>query len=211
MTPLQKYIYYLHILKIEEVILPKQTIHSFGLKPIKANTKLKKDDNVLTMLKENSPFFYFNYECSTINDYMTASFLELIKNNYNILKCKNCGKYFIAYNRTDTLYCDRTSPQNTSKSCKKYAIDQAWQEKIKNEADWHCLYRKVYMSLQMKARRSNGYKPLEQKFENFKNDAKKWKKEIKEHKKTDKDFLQWLQILDKNKKAGIYFLSLFGD
>lgn len=192
-SPFQNYIFYLYKNKIEEKILLKQTISSFGLKPKKANNKLLKSDDILVMLKENSPFFYFNYECSSIAEYLTASFLELIKNNYNILKCKNCGKYFIAYKRTDTLYCDRISPQDISKTCKKYAIVQAWQEKIKDETDWHCLYRRVYQSLQMKARRNAGHKQSNQKFEDFKKEAKIWKKDIKEHKKTDKEFLNWLQ------------------
>ncbi len=196
-TPLQKYIYYLHKFKIEEVILPKQTINSFGLKPIKASSKLIKSDDILVMLKENSPFFYFCYECSTIEEYLTASFLELIKNNYNILKCKNCGKYFIAYKRTDTLYCDRISPQDVLKTCKKYAIEQTWLEKIKDETDWHCLYRRVYQSLQMKARRNEGHKPSKQKFEDFKKEAKEWKKEIKKHHKTDEEFVRWLQSFRK--------------
>ena len=163
------------------------------MKPKKAHDKLLKNDDILIMLQKNSPFFYFSYECSTIDEYLTASFLQLIENNYSILKCNNCGKYFIAYNRSDTLYCDRISPQNDLKTCKKYAIEQAWQEKIKDETDWHCLYRRVYQSLQMKARRNKGHKPSEQKFEYFKEEAKKWKKEIKEHKKTDKEFVYWLQ------------------
>lgn len=193
MTPFQKYIYYLHKFEIEKVMLPKQTIISFGLKPKKAHDKLLKNDDILIMLQKNSPFFYFSYNCSTIDEYLTASFLQLIENNYSILKCNNCGKYFIAYNRSDTLYCDRTSPQNDLKTCKKYAIEQAWQEKIKDETDWHCLYRRVYQSLQMKARRNKGHKPSEQKFEYFKEESKKWKKEIKEHTKTDKEFVCWLQ------------------
>lgn len=192
-TPFQKYIYYLHKYKIEKVNLPKQTINSFGLKPIKSASKLIKNDDILVMLKENSPFFYFSYECKNIDEYFTASFFQLIENNYNILKCKNCGKYFIAYKRTDTLYCDRISPQDMSKTCKKYAVEKAWQEKIKDETDWHCLYRKVYMSLQMKMKRNPGHKLSEQKFEDFKKEAKQWKKEIKEHKKNDRDFLLWLQ------------------
>lgn len=192
-TPLQNYIYYLHKSGIGEVILPEQKISSFGLKPLKDSSKLIKDDNILVMLKENSPFLYFSYECSTIEEYMTASFLEIIKSKYLILKCKNCGKYFVPYNRADTLYCDRASPQDATKSCKKYGITLTWQEKIKDEADWHCLYRRVYQSLQMKARRNEGHKPSEQKFEEFKKEAKNWKKEIKEHTKTDKDFVRWLQ------------------
>lgn len=181
MTLLQKYIYYLYRSKTEEVILPKQTI----------SLKLEKNSNKLDT--ENSPYLYFTYECLNINDYMITTFLQLIENNYLILKCKNCNKYFIPYKRTDTLYCDRTSPQDDTKTCKKYAIELAWNEKIKDETDWHCLYRRVYQSLQMKAKRKPNDPLLKKIFEDFKKDAKEWKKAIKECKKTDEEFLYWLQ------------------
>lgn len=188
-TRLQSYIYYLHISKIEEVILPKQTISSFGL-----NSKKKySNENILVMLQEKSPYLYYNYQCSNINDYCTASFLQLIENNYLILKCKNCNKYFIPYKRTDTYYCDRQAPQDNTKTCKKYAIELAWNEKIKDENDWHCLYRRVYQSLQLKAKRNLNNLQLQQNFDNFKTNSKEWKKAIKEGKKTDEEFLQWLQ------------------
>lgn len=180
-TLLQKYIYYLDKSKIEEVILPKQTI----------SLKLERNSNKLDT--ENSPYLYFTYECLNINDYMITAFLQLIENNYLILKCKNCSKYFIPYKRTDTLYCDRTSPQDDTKTCKKYAIELAWNEKIKDETDWHCLYRRVYQSLQMKAKRKPNDQLLKKFFEDFKMDAKEWKKAVKEGTKTDEEFLYWLQ------------------
>ena len=189
MNPLQKYIYYLHTSKIKEVILPKQIISSFGLK----SNKTLKNNNIIAMLEKNSLYLYFSYQCLNINDYCTASFLQLIENNYLILKCKNCNKYFIPYKRTDTYYCDRTSPQDTTKTCKKYAIELAWREKTKDETDWHCLYRRVYQSLQMKAKRKPNDSLLKKSFEDFKIDAKEWKKAVKEGAKTEEEFKNWLQ------------------
>lgn len=193
MNPLQKYIYYLYTSKTKEVILPRQIISSYGLKNNKQYSKHLKNDDILVTLKENSPYLYFNYQCSNINDYMITTFLQLIENNYLILKCKNCGKYFIPYKRTDTYYCDRISPQDTTKTCKKYAIGLAWNEKIKDENDWHCLYRRVYQSLQLKAKRNLNNIQLQQNFDNFKTNSKEWKKAIKEGIKTEEEFMKWLQ------------------
>jgi hypothetical protein len=192
-TPFQNYIYYLNKYKIEKVILPKRTISSFGLKPIKASSKILKNDSISVMLKENSPFFYYCYECSTIDDYMIAAFLELIENDYLISKCENCGKFFIAYNRADTLYCDRISPQNTSKNCKQYGKEQKWLERTKNEKDWYSLYRKVYQTFQKKAIRNPGHKESRQAFDNFRAEANEWKQKIKKGTKTEEDFMSWLQ------------------
>lgn len=189
MTPLQKYIYYLHTSKTEEIILPKQIISSFGLK----SNKTLKDNNIVAMLEKNSPFLYLNYECLTMNDYIITTFLQLIENNYLILKCKNCNKYFIPYKRTDTYYCDRVCPQDNSKTCKKYAIELAWREKTKDETDWHCLYRRVYQSLQMKSKRKPNDLLLKKFFEDFKMDAKEWKKAVKAGAKTEEEFIYWLQ------------------
>lgn len=192
-TPFQNYIYYLNKYKIEKVILPKRTISSFGLKHIKASSKILKNDSISVMLKENSPFFYYCYECSTIDDYMIASFLELIENDYLISKCENCGKYFIAYNRADTLYCDRISPQNASKNCKQYGKEQKWLERTKNEKDWYSLYRKVYQTFQKKAIRNPGHKESKQAFDNFRAEANEWKQAVKKGSKTEADFMKWLK------------------
>lgn len=198
-TPFQLYIYYLHKFKIEEIILPKQVINSFGLKPKKASGNLLKDKDIFTMLQQNSPFFYFSYEISNMDDYMTASFLQLIENNYLILKCENCGKYFIAYNRTNTLYCDRPSPQNSSKNCKQYGKERRWLERTKDENDWYSLYRKIYQTFQKKAIRNPEHKESNQAFDNFRIEANKWKQAVKEGKKTEDEFMYWLREF-RNKK-----------
>ena len=88
-TPLQKYLHYLDRSITEEVILPKQTI---SLKAKRTSNKHLKNN-----ITENSPYLCFSYQCLNINEYMLVTFLELIKNNYFILKCKNCNKYFITY------------------------------------------------------------------------------------------------------------------
>ena len=193
MTPFQLYIYYRHKFKIEKSILPKQVINSFGLKPKKASSKLLKDKDILVMLQQNSPYFYFSYEISNMDDYMTASFLKLIENNYLILKCENCGKYFIAYNRTNTLYCDRSSPQDSSKNCKQYGKERKWLERTKDENDWYSLYRKVYQTFQKKAIRNPEHKESKQEFDNFRINANEWKKAVKEGTKTEAEFMKWLQ------------------
>ena len=181
MTLLEKYIYYLDRSEIEEVILPKQTI----------SLKIKRNSNKLNT--ENSPYLYFTYECLNINDYMITTFLQLIENNYLVLKCKNCNRYFIPYKRTDTYYCDRISLQDTTKTCKQYGAEKAWTDRTKDENDWYNLYRKVYQSFQMKAKRNPNNTQLKQNFDNFRADANKWKKAIKDKTKTEEQFMNWLQ------------------
>jgi len=180
-TPLQKYLHYLDKSITEEVILPKQII----------SLKAKGTSN--KHLTENSPYLCFSYQCLNINDYILVTFLELIKNNYSILKCKNCNKYFITYNRIETYYCDRQAPQDTTKTCKQYGAEKAWTDRTKDENDWYNLYRKVYQSFQMKAKRNPNNIHLKQNFDNFRTDSNKWKKAVKEETKTEEEFMKWLQ------------------
>lgn len=179
MKLLQKYIYYLDRSKIEEVILPKQTI----------SLKLKRTSNIA----ENSPYLYFTYECLTINDYMITTFLQLIENNYPILKCKNCDKYFIVFNSANKLYCSRNSPQDASKTCQQYGKEKTWKERTKDKNDWYSLYRRVYQALQVKAKRNPNNTQLTQNFDNFRAEANKWKKAVKAGTKTEEEFMYWLQ------------------
>lgn len=186
MTLLQKYIYYLDRSKNEEVILPRQTI----------NLKIKNNNNDIT---KNSPSLYFSYQCLNINDYMIVTFLQLIENNYLILKCKNCNKYFIPYKRTDTYYCDRQSPQDNTKTCKQYGADKAWWIRTKDENDWYNLYRKIYQSFQVKAKRNPDDPQHKKNYDNFRKEANTWKQAVKEGTKTEADFMKWLQNFRKKK------------
>lgn len=186
MTPLQKYLHYLDRSITEEVILPKQTI---SLKAKGTSNKHLKNNNIT----ENSPYLCFSYQCLNINDYMLVTFLELIKNNYFILKCKNCNKYFITYNRIETYYCDRQAPQDTTKTCKQYGAEKAWTDRTKDENDWYNLYRKVYQSFQMKSKRNPNNPQLKENFDNFRTDANKWKKAVKDGTKTEEEFMYWLK------------------
>lgn len=200
MTLLQKYLYYLHKSKIGKVTLPKQTINSIDLKIKNSTAELLKNDNdIILMLEKNSPYFYFTYDCLNINDYMITTFIQLIENNYLILKCKNCNKYFIPYKRTDTYYCDRISPQDNTKTCKQYGADKAWWKRTKDENDWYNLYRKIYQSFQVKAKRNPNEPQFKQDYDNFRADANKWKIAVKEGTKTEVEFMNWLQDFRKKK------------
>ena len=144
---------------------------------------------------------YLHLDTDKVDDVTGILAMETLLNdckkryNYEDRKCicKNCGKPFIAYNRTNTYYCDRISPQDSTKTCKQYGVQKTWNEKTKDENDWHCLYRRIYQSLQMKAKRNPSNPQLKENFDNFRIDANKWKKAVKEGTKTEKEFMKWLQ------------------
>lgn len=130
--------------------------------------------------------------------FLVMSLENCLAKSIKISKCKNCGLYFIAQNRSDTLYCDRPSPQDVSKTCKEYGARQAWEKTLKeNEAAG--LYRKIYMSKQMLAKRNPDI-PLHQRaFENFKAQAKLWKSDVKSGAKTETEYIKWLKAVKEKK------------
>ena len=69
-----------------------------------------------------------SYECETIEDACVASLHFLITHKFHIRKSKNCDRYFVAYYRSDTEYCDRQSPYNAAKTCKQDGPSRAYRD-----------------------------------------------------------------------------------
>lgn len=102
-------------------------------------------------------------------------------------------------NRSDTLYCDRTSPNDRTKTCKEYGAIKAYQDNLKyNEAMG--LYRKIYMQKQMMSKRNPDIKEYRKNFEEYKIQSKQWKKDVKQGKKTEAEYIEWLKA-EKEKKV----------
>ena len=130
------------------------------------------------------------YECETVEDACIASLHFLITHNCNLLKCQNCGKYFIS-ERSDTKYCDRVSPFNTKATCK---IDgaQRTHRKLSNEDE---LKKKIITTrnrLSTRSRRNIEDAKVNEDYENFKNALPIKKKEFKSGVITEEQFIEWL-------------------
>jgi hypothetical protein len=138
------------------------------------------------------------YNAGSFEDICAASLLELAKNNFIIKICKNCGKYFIPFFRSDTIYCDRKSPQDRSKTCKEYGAQKAYSEHLK-ESKAARLYRNIYMSKQMLVKRNPDILEYKDAFEGFKKRSKEWKSLVKSGEKTEQDFIIWLKDVKSNK------------
>lgn len=125
-------------------------------------------------------------------------FFELLHStDYVVKKCKNCGKYFIPQNRSDEIYCDRISPQDENKSCKEYGAQATYKEKLQNDETLK-LYRRIYMQKQMLVKRNPDIEQYKNDFEKFKSESKIWKKDVKENRKTEDEYLEWLKTFRKS-------------
>lgn len=138
------------------------------------------------------------YRVETLMDICALSFVEIIKKGYRIKKCENCSQLFIPYNRSDTIYCDRTSPQDDTLTCKEYGSKKLWYDKLRQN-ECAKLARNVHSRKQMLVRRNPDIKEYAIAFENYKKESAQWKIEVKNGLKTETQFLEWLSKVKSTK------------
>lgn len=135
-------------------------------------------------------------QCHSLGDVALGLLQFILENGFHIARCANCGRYFIAYNRSDTRYCDRQAPQDAKKSCKEYGAYKQHQKNIK-ENKVLALERKIYHRLLMQAKRNPDIEHLKKRYEKFKVELKKQKREIRIGNKTELEFFEWLKEQNK--------------
>lgn len=124
---------------------------------------------------------------------------KICENKIKIKKCQNCGKYFIPESRADEIYCNRTSPQDDQMDCKEYGSKKLWYDRLKSD-EAAKLSRNIYMAKQMLVKRNPDIAEYKKMFEFFKQERKKWEKEVKEGIKTRDEYIAWLNLM-KSKKT----------
>lgn len=121
--------------------------------------------------------------------------LYFIENNIPIKICKNCGKYFIPENRNSSIYCNRI--YKVKRTCKEIGANNAYNEKLKKD-EVNALYRKTLSAKKMLANRNPDILMYLEKYEKWKNEANKFKQDIKEGKKTEEEFKNWIEKTKRN-------------
>jgi hypothetical protein len=137
------------------------------------------------------------YEEGALNFYATCIH-QIIKHGYIIKQCENCGKYFVAYNRSDTLYCDRISPKDPSKTCKEFGKYINYLNKNKNDESTK-LYKQIYNIKANRYRRTKtktypkGNLSLKKDLDSFTAVGSKWKQDVKLGCKSEEQYISWLK------------------
>ncbi len=138
------------------------------------------------------------YEVESLELFTQISLRKILESGLKFKTCQNCDIPFIPYNRSDMVYCDRISPQDNTKTCREYGARQSYKENLsKNKAMG--LYRKIYMAKQNLANRHPDILSYLQSFENYKIQAKQWKQDVKEGKKTETEYIEWLKAVKEKK------------
>jgi len=138
-----------------------------------------------------------SYTCDNFLDVCIVIIYHILSSGYKIKKCANCQKYFVPYNRSDTLYCERISPKDKSKNCKQYATYNNYLLKTQNDKAMK-LYKQIYNIKRNKANRCSDEK-FKKDLYDFMRKADEYKKNIKLGIKTEQEYLEWLKAVKGNK------------
>lgn len=139
------------------------------------------------------------YTITALDEMILLELSKICENEVKIKKCQNCGMYFVPESRTDEIYCNRTSPQNTQMTCKKYGSQKLWYDRLKND-EVAKLARNVYSAKQMLVRRNPDIFAYREMFEYFKGERKRWEELVKSGEKSKEEYTAWLNEM-KTKKT----------
>lgn len=130
------------------------------------------------------------FNCHVIETACFISILELVKNNTPIYICKNCGNYFIPSSKKNTLYCNNVF--ENGKTCQEIGAMITYNEKLKKD-EINSLYRKTLSAKKMLANRNLDIPMYLEKYEQWKKEANKFKQDIKQGKRTEEEFKNWIE------------------
>lgn len=136
----------------------------------------------------------------SINNSLSLLLFEtahLIESETLVSKCKNCGHYFINTGRSDTVYCNYPSPQDSTRMCNEIGAQITRAEKVKNDEATK-LYRRIYMRNKMLQTRHPGEAKYGDILHELVEGAKKWRKILKNSPERNQEYLDWISSYDNN-------------
>ena len=132
------------------------------------------------------------YNCETIEDACIASLHFLITHKFHIRKCKNCGRYFVAYLRSDTEYCDRQSPYHANKTCKEDGPKRTFEAAVDADAIRKRL-KQIETARRMKKSRNKGDWDIQKEFDGWQNAMNRRRRAYESGSISAQQFLTWLE------------------
>lgn len=130
------------------------------------------------------------FDSSCISNLVYLALYEIVKNSkVSIRTCKNCGKYFISYQKNLEKYCKISYYENED-VCKDIGIQISYKKKQKDNP---CLilYRKTYQKKLMYAKRSEDEK-IKESFNEWKKIAKQKVKDFNSGTIKEDELVSWL-------------------
>lgn len=155
-------------------------------------------DNSADMYDTTHGYRWINfYDSSDLINSSYAEFEFMCINNMELVKCKNCGRYFFPVSILSN-FCDRLLEDGSGRTCKD--IRSHWYTEMRRVSDpvteEYVLYRKRYRSRTMRNKLKNPY----ERFEEWNKQAKALLKDREEGKITAEDASRILKEMDDHMK-----------
>ena len=132
------------------------------------------------------------YQCNSIEDVCIASLHFLIVNQYNIRKCTNCGRYFVAYLRSDAEYCTRVSPYNKKKTCREDGPKRTFEASINADVVKKTL-KQIESARRMRKHRNPDNWDIQTEFDEWHTAMVRWRKNYQSGGISAEQLLAWLE------------------
>jgi len=166
-------------------------------------TELKEMENLIGN-KGKHELWHVYEECD-VWQFISASLMEIFKKGYTIKKCEHCKRYFIPYQRRDTLYCDRASPMKPSRTCREYAASQKnYQKQIDEE--YKKLERRIKNALRNRIKRNPYATKYQSDYKNTLDGMSEWRHKLDRVSMDDakrsevaNEYVQWMIQLNISK------------
>lgn len=153
-------------------------------------------DDISDLWLHNGDHIYIQTEY--LSDLLLESIYYVFFHHYAFKRCKNCNCFFIPLSRSDEIYCNNPSPQDSTKTCKQYGSERLWYERLK-EDEAAKLSRNVYAAKSMLARRNPDIEAYAKMRDYFKAERKKWESDLKNGTRTKEEYICWLNEMKKKK------------
>lgn len=139
--------------------------------------------------------FLQSYSMKSLSALLRIEAFHIQEKKVKVVRCKNCGSFFVPQNRSDTIYCNNPSPQDPTRSCKKMGAQITRISMEKQDAATR-KYRKLYLNNNMRMKRhpeNTEYKELHDKMIQG---AKEWRKRLKDNPELYSEFEKWVDGLE---------------
>lgn len=176
----------------------------FNVLATDGQTKIGKAEHLIDLYCNNIEFQHIDFSIMLYDNafhsvYTIQSSLSLIifeaahvmEKKVNLIKCKNCGNYFVPIGRADQVYCGYLSPQDNKRACRDIGAQNTLVKKRKNDESAN-EYRRIYMRYKMAIKRHPDDVELKRSFDLLTQGMKTRRKERELGKLSTDDILEWL-------------------
>lgn len=102
--------------------------------------------------RDGKPLLYEKAYFCRLVDFFYLDLFKGIMHNYCPKPCKLCGKFFLQENGLAFEYCEKTAPNETTKTCRDIGAVQGFKNKIKNNPVWE-IHQRAYKKYHARKRK----------------------------------------------------------